>query len=109
MTLYSVPRDGFATSIKTIAAPDQETLLRRIRGYLERLDGIENRTLSGRDAAGNLQVINPGQIQGKGELIAIPGSQSSFLNNPGFVSQVEEFSEEFETVLDVVPVEAFGG
>lgn len=101
-------RGGFATSIKTTAAPNQQTLFLRIEGYLRELEGIENDTLSGRTADGEPLTIAPGQIQAKGLLVAIPGDQGSWLGDPSFAAKVEELSEDFETAINVVPVEAFG-
>jgi hypothetical protein len=52
-------------------------------------------------------VIDPGEIQAKGLLVAIPSTNQSILQNPTFAAEVQALADEFETAVKIVPVDAF--
>ncbi len=100
-------RNGFATSIKTTAADTPDALLSNIRGYLQQLSGVETRQLTGNDSNGLPITIDPGQIQAKGLLVAIPASSESIARDPSFATAVQDLADEFGTAVRIVPVDAF--
>jgi hypothetical protein len=100
-------RNGFATSIKSFNRASPDGLLNGIKGALNEISDIQQQTLRGSDANGNPLIIEGSQIQGKGLLVAIPGAQGGWVADPVFIEEVKELSEEFQTVVRIVPVDAF--
>jgi YD repeat-containing protein len=100
-------RGGFATSIKTTNPSTSDALISSVGGYLKELQGIENRRLTGQDTAGNQLFINPGQIQAKGLLVGIPGASAGMLSDPLLAGEIEELAKEADTVVQIVPIDAF--
>jgi RHS repeat-associated protein len=101
-------RDGVATSVRSHqVSGGAEGLLRAIRRDVNVLNGIENKRLSGVSRFGQRVVINPGEIEAKSLLVAIPEADATLLLNPQLRAALAELSEESEVLIRVVPVKGW--
>ncbi|HIJ72031.1 MAG TPA: hypothetical protein HPP87_11820, partial [Planctomycetes bacterium] len=99
--------NGVAVSIKTHSRATQSSFFTAVRSDLRSMVGIENIRLTGRSAGGFPIRIEPGDIQTKCLLVAIPQTQSRWLFMESFRNSIRQLQTQYRTTIKVVPVKGW--